>query len=247
MNENKENQTSGQVQNTEKLDGDSISLTGKSKLLSRLDNFWFHYKWPVIIGAFFLIVFIIGLVQILGRTDNDAAVAFAGPAYISPNDCAAIENELSKILPEDYTGDGKKIVKFSSFTVYYENDLEGKDTSSIDLSQNSTNKGNYEDYVSSGECSIYFVGKNFYDNFVTHNRVQSMSDIFGENLPEGITADGYGVRLGDLPIYQLDAFRVMPEDTYVCLTRPYIYGESSKEDRYAEAVEVYKAIINFGQ
>ena len=240
MNENKEYQT-------DKLDGDSISIGEKSKLISKLDNFWFHYKWPVIIGAFFLIVFIIGLVQIVGRSESDAAVTFAGPAYISPNDCAAIESELSKIMPKDYTNDGKKTVKFSSYTIYYETDLEGKDTSKIDLSQNSSNKTNYESYVSSGECSIYFVSETMYNNFVTYERVQAMSDVFGEDLPEGVTSDGYAVRLGDLPIYQLDAFRVMPEDTYVCLTKSYLYGESSKADRYAEMVELYKAIINFGQ
>lgn len=240
MNEQKENQIN------EKLDGENVSLTDKSKLLTKLDNFWFHYKWVVIIGAFFVLVLIVGLVQILGRTETDAAVTFAGPAYISPNDCAAIETELGKILPEDYTGDGKNTVKFSNYTIYYESDLEGKDTSSIDMSQNSTNKSNYDDYVSSGECSIYFVGSELYKNFLTHERLQSMSDIFGENLPQGTAEDGYGVRLGDLPIYQLDAFKVLPEDTYICLTKPYIYGESSKADSYAEMTEYFKAIINFG-
>lgn len=240
MNEQKENQIN------EKLDGENVSLTDKSKLLTKLDNFWFHYKWVVIIGAFFVLVLIVGLVQILGRTETDAAVTFAGPAYISPNDCAAIETELGKILPEDYTGDGKNTVKFSNYTIYYESDLEGKDTSSIDMSQNSTNKSNYDDYVSSGECSIYFVGSELYKNFLTHERLQSMSDIFGENLPQGTAEDGYGVRLGDLPIYQLDAFKVLPEDTYICLTKPYIYGESSKADSYAEMTEYFKAIVNFG-
>ena len=241
MNQNKENIVD------EKLDGDNVSVASKSKLLSKLDNFWFHYKWVVIIGAFFLVVLIVGLVQIFNRTEIDAAVTFAGPAYISPNQCAEIETELGKIIPEDYTGDGNKTVKLSNYTIYYENDLKGMDSSQIDLSQNTTNKSNYDDYVSSGECSIYFVGAELYKNFVTHDRLQSMSDLFGETLPFGTTEDGYGVRLGDLPIYELDAFRVLPADMYICLTKPYIYGESSKEDTYAQMMECYKAIINFGQ
>lgn len=241
MNEHKENQMN------EKLDGESVSLTHKSKLLTKLDNFWYHYKWVLIIGVFFLVVLIVGFVQIFNRTQTDAAVTFAGPAYISPNQCAAIETELGKIIPEDYTGDGKKTIKFSNYTIYYENDLKGLNSSEIDLSQNTTNKSNYDDYVSSGECSIYFVGVELYKNFVTHERLQSMSDLFGEDLPLGITEDGYGVRLGDLPLYELDAFKVMPADTYICLTKPYIYGESSKVDTYAEMMECYKAIVNFGQ
>ena len=241
MDQNKENIVD------EKLDGDNVSVVSKSKLLSKLDNFWYHYKWGVIIGAFFLVVLIVGLVQIFNRTATDAAVTFAGPAYISPNQCAEIETELGKIIPEDYTGDGNKTVKFSNYTIYYENDLKGMDSSQIDLSQNTTNKGNYDDYVSSGECSIYFVGVELYKNFVARERLQSISDLFGEDLPSGITEDGYGVRLGDLPIYELDAFKVMPADTYICLTKPYIYGESSKKDTYAEMMECYKAIVNFGQ
>ncbi len=241
MNQNKENIVD------EKLDGDNVSVASKSKLLSKLDNFWFHYKWVVIIGAFFLVVLIVGLVQIFNRTEIDVAATFAGPAYISPNQCADIETELGKIIPEDYTGDGNKTVKFSNYTIYYENDLKGMDSSQIDLSQNTTNKSNYDDYVSSGECSIYFVGAELYKNFVTHDRLQSMSDLFGETLPVGTTEDGYGVRLGDLPIYELDAFKVLPADTYICLAKPYIYGESSKEDTYAQMIECYKAIINFGQ
>lgn len=241
MDHNKENVVD------DKLDGDNVSVTSKSKLLSKLDNFWFHYKWGIIIGAFFLVVLIVGLVQIFNRTEIDAAVTFAGPAYISPNQCAEIETELGKIIPEDYTGDGNKNVKFSNYTIYYENDLIGVDPSQIDLSQNTTNKSNYDDYVSSGECSIYFVSGELYKNFVTHERLQSMRDLFGDELPEGMLGDGYGVRLGDLPIYELDAFKVMPADTYICLLKPYIYGESSKADTYAEMIECYKAIINFGQ
>ncbi len=241
MNQNKENIVD------EKLEGDSVSVVSKSKLLSKLDNFWYHYKWVVIIGAFFLVVLIVGIVQIFNRTAIDAAVTFAGPAYISPNQCAAIETELGKIIPEDYTGDGNKTVKFSNYTIYYESDLNGIDSTQIDLSQNTTNKSNYDDYVSSGECSIYFVGSEFYKNFVAHERLQSMGDLFGDELPEGMTADGYGVRLGDLPIYELDAFKVMPADTYICLAKPYIYGESSKAGTYAEMIECFKAIVNFGQ
>lgn len=229
----------------EKIDGDGVDIISKNKFLTKLDNFWFHYKWPVIIGAFFLIVFIIGVVQIFSREQNDVAVTFAGPAYVSPNQSEEIKAELAKILPEDYSGDGKKIVKFQTYSIYSEDEIAslGGD---IDLSQNSTNRSNYDDYLNAGECSIYFISGYLFDNLKTHNRLQSMSDIFGEELPEGVTDDGYAVRLKDLPIYEIDAFKALPEDTYVCLTKPYIYGESSKSDTYKQMIEYFKAIVNFG-
>ena len=38
-------------------------ITPQSKVLRWLDNFWYHYKWPTIIIAFFLIVGIVGFTQ----------------------------------------------------------------------------------------------------------------------------------------------------------------------------------------
>lgn len=228
-----------------KLCADGIKIEGQSKALKWLENFWFHYKWPVIIGVFFAVVLTVGLVQIFSRTSADAYVAYAGNGYISAQESENIRAELSKLLPEDINGDGDKHTTFRTYTVYSEDDIKG-DGSNIDLSQNSTNKSNYESYMNSGECSIYFVSGYLLENLVQHDRLKSMSDIFGDSLPQGVTDDGYAVRLGDLPIYELDAMRVMPEDTYVCLLKPYIYGESSKADSYAASERYFKAIVGFG-
>lgn len=228
----------------QKLDGD-ISLTSKSKLLGKLDNFWFYYKWHVIIGAFFLIVLTIGLVQLFGRTQHDVAVSFAGPVHITPIQSADIETELSKILTDDLTGNGNKKVKFTAYSVFSEDDIK-QSGGNVDTSQNTTNISNFGDYVSSGECSIYFVSSYRYENLKTYERLRPLNEIFDGQLPSGITEDGYGIRLGDLPIYELDAFKVLPEDTYLCMTKPYIYGDSSKADKYEDMTKCFKAIVNFG-
>lgn len=227
----------------QKLDGD-VNLSSKSKLLGKLDNFWFYYKWHVIIGAFFLIVLTVGLVQLFGRTQYDVAVSFAGPAYITPIQSADIEAELSKILPDDFTKDGKKTVKFTAYSVFSEDDI--KQAGNVDTSQNTANISSFGDYVTSGECSVYFVSSYRYENFKTYERLRPLNEIFDGELPRGITEDGYGIRLGDLPVYELDAFKAMPEDTYLCMTKPYIYGDSSKADKYADMTKCFKAIVNFG-
>lgn len=228
-----------------KLEAGEIKVGKKSKVLVWLENFWFHYKWPVIIGVFFAVVLIVGLVQIFSRTSADAYVAYAGNGYISAEESENIRAELSRLLPEDINGDGDKHTTFRTYTVYSEDDIKGAG-SDIDLSQNSTNKSNYESYMNSGECSIFFVSGSLLDNLIQHDRLKSMSDVFGTDMPRGVTDDGYAVRLGDLPIYELEAMRAMPEDTYICLLKPYIYGESSKADNYANAEEYFKAIVGFG-
>ncbi len=230
----------------EKLDGNEVSLSSKSKLVGWLDNFWFHYKWPVIIGVFFLIILIIGIVQIVQRDEHDVCVTFAGPANIDPNESLEIQSELAKLVPNDYTGDNKKLAKFTSYSVFTEEDFKGELESTQNTQQNTTNKKNFDDYVNSGECSIFFVSPYFYENFKTHDRLQSMEFILGKDKASSLSEDGYGIKLSDLGISDIEAFDVLPEDTYVCILKPYIYGESSKEDRYSNSIEYFKAIVNFG-
>lgn len=229
----------------EKLCADDIKISKRSRALSWLENFWFHYKWPVIIGAFFAVVLIVGLVQIFSRTSSDAYVTYAGNKYISAEESENIRAELSRLLPEDINGDGNKHTTFRTYTIYSEEDIKNTDAD-IDPSQNSSSKSSYESYMNSGECSVYFVSGYLLENLIRYDRLRSMSEVFGDNLPQGVTDDGYAVRLSELPLYELDAVKVLPEDTYVCLLKPYIYGESSKADNYADSEGYFKAIVNFG-
>lgn len=238
MSENRENLN-------EKLDADT-SISHSSGFIKKIDNFWFHYKWPVIIGAFFLIIFIIGVVQIAAREETDGVVAFAGPANITPNQSLAIQEDLATVMPYDNTGDGKKITKFKAFSCHSEDDAK-KIEGGVDTQQNAANYKDFNSYFSSGECCIYFLGKDNYERMVNNGRLQSMSDIFGEDTPEGTEESGFGVKISELGIYELDSFRVLPEDTYVCLSKPLIHGESSKKDNYTHMTEFFKAIVNYSK
>jgi hypothetical protein len=71
-------------------------------------------------------------------------------------------------------------------------------------------------------------------------------------LDDGITVsgaleDGCGVRLGDTELYGFfEELQVLPPDTVICLMRPYIWGASSNEEKYAEAETYFKNLITFG-
>lgn len=238
MSENRENQN-------EKLDSD-VSLSSSSTFIKKLDNFWFHYKWPVIIGAFFLVIFIIGIVQIATREETDGVVTFAGPADITPNQSLAIQNDLESIMPYDKTGDGKNIAKFETYACYSEEDIKDIE-GGVNTQQNTTNYKNFNSYVSSGECSIYFLGKDNYERMLENGRLKSMGEIFGENVPSGVSESDYGIKISKLGIYGLDSFRVLPEDTYVCFSKPLVHGESSKEANYTHMTDFFLAIVNYSK
>ena len=52
-------------------------LSFGKKALKWLDNFWYHYKWPTIIAAFFIAVFAICIAQAVTRSEYDMYVRYA--------------------------------------------------------------------------------------------------------------------------------------------------------------------------
>ena len=44
-----------------------------------LENFWYHYKWTVIVVAFFVAVAVVGIVQMVNRPQYDTSVCLASP------------------------------------------------------------------------------------------------------------------------------------------------------------------------
>ena len=71
--------------------------------------------------------------------------------------------------------------------------------------------------------------------------------MFGDDLPVGARSDGFGVNLGETKLYEYsEGFATLPEGTVICLLRPYVYGASSDEEKYAFFEEYFKAIVTFG-
>ena len=77
------------------------------KIWKWLDNFWYHNKWKTIIIAFFLIVFIIGFVQCMQKTDADVSILYVGPEVVTGEEYDAMEKSLESRIDTDYNGDGK--------------------------------------------------------------------------------------------------------------------------------------------
>ena len=46
------------------------------------ENFWYHYKWPTLIIAFFALFFLIAIAQMSSKPKYDAHLLYAGPTYL---------------------------------------------------------------------------------------------------------------------------------------------------------------------
>ncbi|MBE6646164.1 MAG: hypothetical protein E7611_00820 [Ruminococcaceae bacterium] len=246
----------------EKLKGSDVQVTLSSPFLKWLDNFWYHHKWKVIIITFFAIVLIVGIVQMIKKEDYDIEITVATHTVYYTENLDSLEGALVGLMPKDINGDGKKNVQLSTYKIYSEEeikaaneaetDAEGNPIIYADEAYNKEQIKQFNSYVMTGECTIMIVSEYVYNDIISRRTddavLTHMSDIFGDKLPEGTTPDGYGVMLYKTNAYKdLDGFKWIPDDAIICIMRPFAFKQQKGEEKYANAVEYFKNIVEFGQ
>ncbi len=244
----------------EKLQGSDVNVTLSNPFLKWLDNFWYHHKWKVIIITFFAIVVIVGVVQMVNKEKYDVEVTVATHTVYYTENVDALERTLVGLMPSDMNGDGKKSVQLNLYKIYSEEELKAANESETDENENPViyadptyNKeqiNQFNSYVMTGQCTVMIVSEYVYNDLVGRREddilLKPMSEIFGDDLPVGTTADGYGVKLSECGAYSLDAFRTLPRDSIICVMRPFVMSAGSDNGKYEKALEYFKNIVEFG-
>ena len=239
-----------------KLDAIEIRLTSENKFLSKLSNFWYYHKWKVLVIGFFAIIFAVGIFQMINKENVDEIAIIGVPADLSAEDNQKIDALLTPLMPKNADGSTKDLALYI-YPIYSEDemkaanesetDAEGKFIPKVLQSYNTSKIQEYDQFLTSGECSVMFVSEYLYERLVANGRVRPLSDTFGDKLPQGATKDGYGVRLGDTYFYEyFSDMQMLPEGTVVCILRQYVHGASSDDEKYAASVEFFKNIVSFG-
>lgn len=217
------------------------------KVYRWLDNFWYHYKWPVLIGGFFAIVLLICILQMCGKeSEGDINLVLAGPYSVTADE--ATYNDLQKCLatylPRDYNEDGEKKVDLAPYTIYSEEQIKAAN-GEVNTSSNTGNYNTYTDYLTTGDAGILFLDSWLFEELVTKTaHLQELTEVVGKT-PDGAILDAngkcYGVRLGDTALYRENsAIRVLPEDTVICLMKPMVYGEKNE---WSHTLEYLRALL----
>ncbi len=246
----------------EKLQSTDIKLTSSNKFLKWLENFWYYHKWKVIIITFFAVVIIVSVAQMINKTDPDIEVTVATHTVYYQENVDSLEQALTALLPGDINGDGKKTVILNTYKIYSEaelkaanekeTDAEGNPVIYADEAYNKSQIEAYNSYVMTGQCSVMIISEYLYNDLVSRNSdeilLKPISEIYGDNLPEGVTADGYGIKLKACGAYKnLDAFRSLPDDSVICIMRPFVMNGGRGEEKHGAAVEYFKTIVDFGK
>lgn len=206
-------------------------------------NFWYHYKWPVILISFFAIVIIIAVAQMAGKEKADVSIMYAGPQYISSESYDSLRGAIKNIM-SDYNGDGEKGIMFSSLTCMTETQVEWKYQQAkeqgisdfyIDRSANVAELKRLEVNFMVGEHVIMFMDPALYKEAEGACGFVPLTEIFDE-LPE-CAIDEYAVEIARTEFYEFfDGAHIIPEDT-LAVVRDVSTMTAYRKDKKADEIQ----------
>lgn len=205
------------------ISGDTEVAAAKG---SAVANFWYHYKWPVILISFFAIVIIIAVAQMAGKEKEDVSIMYAGPQYISSESYDGLRSAMKNVM-SDYNGDGEKGIMFSSLTCMTETQVDWRYQQAkengitdfyIDRSANAEELKRLEVNYMVGEHVIMFMDPALYKEASEVCEFVPLAEIF-DTVPE-CAMDEYSIPIAAMEFYDFfDGAQVIPDDTLIVVRR----------------------------
>ena len=98
-----------------------------------------------------------------------------------------------------------------------------------------------------GQSTLLLLSPYMFETKKDNGHLLALADVYGEDpLPEGVTADGYGIRLSETDFYRNNpAARVLPADTVLCLHTPVLSVRNGKTQDDTAAREMFRAIADY--
>ena len=228
-----------------------------SNLKTKIENYWYHYKWHTIIIAGFAVIIAVLTAQLIQRDSFDAEIIYSGPSNVTPNQVSDIQSAFASVLPGDRDGDGKKNVQLYNFylpTADEIKELEEK-AAEDDLlyvpnnSQIAETRTQFTNQIYVGQALICLLDPEWYDLVLENKGFVPLDEIF-EEAPE-YALDECSVRLKDTPFgkYFASTFACLPDDTVLCFRRmsstTALKIGRSEQERYDYNKELFKALFDF--
>lgn len=226
-----------------------------SKIKNWFHNYWYYYKWGVIIVCGFAAIFIICFAQCASREKYDVKVSYTGPHFITASEKKGIANAFEQIM-DDYNGDGKTVVDIMDMTAFTDDQIKdaigtnADDETLIKYAPYTVDRVR-ERFLTSvaGDGYICFVDKYWYDLLKNNGALASLSEILGY-APDNMI-DEYSVYLRDLDFckFYSESIGKLPEDTIVCFRKmpatSALTGQKEAKKVYGYSVKLIKAMFDF--
>ena len=197
-----------------------------AKIRDWFKNYWYYYKWTVLIAVFFVGVIIFCAVQSGDRSSYDASVLYTGPYIFEGGEKNSLSSAFSQVMSADYDGDGKKSVQIIDMTAFTDDQLrEAIGTSddpalAVKYAQFSSDnvKKSFSQQVFSGDASILIVDEYWYKIVLNAGGLVTLEEALGYR-PES-AVDDYSADFGKLEFSMFfEAAGNLPEGTRICFRR----------------------------
>ncbi len=242
-------------EHNEKLEAGEVVI--QNRFLRWLDNFWYHYKWPVLVVAFFVAISLVCFAQCARKEYTDMTVTYAGRYSMKEADHQNLREILEGLTPYKEDGSERQSAQIVTYIICSEDesrenctDEEGDlDEYAFQSSKMASieNLKAFSNFVMTGESAIWLVSEYVYQAKDLKPLCVPLSDSF-ESLPDGVAYDAYAIRLCETELYRYyDVLKFLPEDTLLLLPRQIVLpgGKSANDENYRDFVELYRAIVEF--
>lgn len=226
-----------------------------AKIKDWFHNYWYYYKWSVIVVGAFAVILTICFVQCSTQEKHDVRIMYTGPHIFEVNEKNALSDAFEQIM-DDYNKDGKKsvdIMDIPAFTNEQIRDATGESEDedllikyapyTVDQAKNKFTS------AVAGDGYICLVDKHWYDILSSNNALVPFSKILGYTPENAI--DEYSVYLRDLEFYKFftDSVGKLPEDTIVCFrvlpSTASVIGAKDAKKIYSYSKKLFCAMIEF--
>ena len=208
--------------------------------VQKLENYWYHYKWHTILGAFALCVILVCTVQCASRREADAMVMYAGNFVVAQE---YREKSFESIMSADYNGDGKKVVDVFQLVLnivevdgdyaYYDPVAQNEELQRLEIE------------LSTGNSVIYILHPYIYEQY--KDRMRPLSEVL-DTVPD-YAVDDRGVPVSELVAYMTTTMNFYPENSILCIryerTDNNLLTRADDPQTYANTLRFFREIVNY--
>ncbi len=223
----------------------------KSRFRLWIENYFYHYKWITVFGAFFLIVAIVCIVQLANNNSYDSYIMYAGPYELSHKQVLDIQKEFEPFVEhKDDEGSDKKVnvamrelfVMSPEEITKFEEENEGYEAN---VTLISNNMQVFDNEILSGEATICLLSPFLFERVCKAEGFLPVTEYVGDADVE--LYNEYGVLLSSTEFGNLGVLSNLPDDTIFCVRRvstiASLFGKKEAERNHARNLEAARAIF----
>ncbi|MBR2930031.1 MAG: hypothetical protein IKC32_02260 [Clostridia bacterium] len=231
--------------------GSDISI--KTPFLTKLENFWYHYKWHSIVAAFIIVAILVCTLQMCAKEPIDIHIMYAGNEEISRRSGDGDIPEYNRIVSalsdfaDDYNGDGNTVLTLSTYFQLTEEEIakiEADPALEVNYTLLEQDRGALEQRMAIGEYYLCLLSPFVYEQYKATGDGVSLFMPIAAYVKDGSSVEyynDYAVKLSSTALYKSSpAVReIFGEDTDVIVALR-INSEMSAAFGGAESRELYR-------